>query len=122
MNRLKDYFNFVIWFAGLGYVAIWPLAAPDALSACRANAAPVSGWLCRVGHVFALPPALHGIGFIASVFVTVRLLLIGLRRVKRLRAPRVTPSPPVVPGSRLPRRLFPTVKPRAHFGLRGTPR
>ena len=29
MNRIKDYIGFAIWFAGLGYVALWPVSSPD---------------------------------------------------------------------------------------------
>jgi len=96
MNRVCDYCGFVVWFVGLGYIVLWLVGAPE-------------------HHM--LPPALHGLGLLSATFVCVRLIVLAIRRWRVPaaggRAPSALPEPP-------PRRL-PTVKPRDHFGLRGTP-
>jgi hypothetical protein len=105
MTRVRDYFSFAIWFAGLGYIVMWLLGSPNHL---------------------VLPPALHAIGAAAAVLIPVRLLL---RIVKRRRAAAgavpVTATGQPATVLRPPRRKasYPirTVQPRSHFGLRGVP-
>ncbi len=104
MNRVRDYMGFALWFLGLGYMALWPLTAHDALH---------------------LSPGSHLVGMLAAAWVVAGLALRPIRRWRRSRAavndrvsfgalsPRTArPAPP-------PRRY---VKPRSNFGLRGVPR
>jgi hypothetical protein len=101
MNRVWDYIGFAVWFAGLGYIAMWLLGSP--------------------GHL-VLPPGLHAIGVVSAMFVPVRLLF---RAVARKQAAH-TPVHPRMPAAvmrptwrkQAPRRA---VKLRSHFGLRGMP-
>jgi hypothetical protein len=105
MNRVWDYLGFVIWFLGLGYIAMWPLASADHLT---------------------LPPALNVLGAASAFFVVARL---SLREIKRWQftpggasaaSARAAQNPDAPPQQRQARQL-PTVKPRRHFGLRGVP-
>lgn len=101
MNRVWDYIGFAVWFAGLGYIAMWLLGSP---------------------YHLMLPPSLHWLGVAAAMLVPVWLLLHAVSR--RCAAP---PVPPRTPAAvlRPPRRksTYPIrqVKPRSHFGLRGLP-
>jgi len=105
MNRVWDYFGFAIWIAGLGYIVMWLIGSSDHLT---------------------LPPGLHTLGVAAAMLVPVRL---ALRAVSRRRAaanavPVVLASRPagvLRPKRRKPQRPLRAVKPRNHFGLRGTP-
>ncbi len=137
VNRIKDYTGFAIWFAGLGYLALWPVASPDldgkpfgAFMFCRDVSLSVLDLLCNSAHPLQLPPTLHALGFLSTMFVTVRLLQYALKRARRAlassavgmsvpmtRLPNVVPSP-----QRKPTRPLCPVKPRTHFGLRGMPR
>ncbi len=138
MNRIKDYIGFAIWFAGLGYIALWPVTSPDlggkpfgASIFCRDTPLGVLDFLCNSALPLQLPPNLHVLGFLSALFVTVRLLQRALNRLRRAVGTRaanmsalvtrlpdtVTPSP-----RRKPVRVFRPVKPRTHFGLRGMPR
>ena len=106
MNRVWDYTGFVVWFLGLGYIALWPLAAPDHL---------------------ALPPALNFLGTVSAVYVVVSLLLREFMRWRRApggtgAASALAAQNPNAPPRQNPARPLPTVKPRRHFGLRGMPR
>ena len=64
MNRLRDYVGFAIWFAGAGYVAIWPLSASGSSGAlfgasllCRVPTAfSLLGVLCNMSHPLTLSP------------------------------------------------------------------
>ena len=104
MNRVQDYIGFALWFVGLGYMALTPLTAHDALH---------------------LSPGLHVAGMLASAWVLAGLVLWPIRRWRRSRAAvrdpslsgtvQLRPKRPAPP----PRRY---VKPRSHFGLRGVPR
>jgi hypothetical protein len=100
MNRVWDYIGFAVWFAGLGYIAMWLFGSPDHLM---------------------LPPGLHVIGVASAMFVPVRLLLraVGARRHAAHTAahPRM-PTAVLRPPWRKPAHRRP-VKPRSHFGLRG---
>ena len=109
MNRVRDYINFAVWFSGLGYIALWPLTAYDALH---------------------LSPGLHLAGMTSLACVAIGLVLRPLRRRLRLRA--AAPAPvkrPLVALDRLRlgRRAAPAppprryVRPRSHFGLRNAP-
>ena len=137
MNRIKDYTGFAGWFAGLGYIVLWPLTA-DNLSGkpfgasifCRDGPLSVPDFLCNSAHPLRMPPGLHALGCISAVFVTVRLLVYAFRRSRRtVGAGAVETAPPkerisaVLP--RLPQRKPAPprrkVEPRTHFGLRGMP-
>ena len=138
MNRIKDYTGFAASFTGLGYIALWPVTSPDlggrpfgASILCRDGALSLLDLLCNSVHSLQLLPALHGLGFLSAVFVTLRLLVYAVRRSRRaarssaagasalparipvaiLKPPRRKSAPPLRP-----------VKPRTHFGLRGMPR
>ena len=116
MNRCKDYICFIAWFAGLSYMALWPLSAHG-----------VGG--IGLGADWSLPPALHAIGFSAAAWVDMRLAMIALRHLRRRRA---LPAQPAISAEQLEARLglqrwkappdLRAVKPRAQFGLRGVPR
>jgi ABC-type transport system involved in cytochrome bd biosynthesis fused ATPase/permease subunit len=103
MNRVWDYIGFAVWFAGLGYIALW-LTGP-------------------VGHL-TLPPGLHALGVASAMFVPVRLVCRAVSRrrtaVSAARAVRPRSAATVL---RPPRgkSSYPlrTVKPRSQFGLRG---
>lgn len=106
MNRVRDYMGFALWFLGLGYMALWPLTAHDAVH---------------------LSPGLHLVGTVASVWVVAGL---ALRPIRRWRRSRAAVNEPVSLGAISPRLARPArplpprryVKPRSHFGLRGVPR
>ena len=136
MNRIKDYVRFVIWFAGLGYIVLWPVTSPDlngrpfgASIVCRDGALSLLDSLCNSAHWLQLPPGLHAIGSLSAIVVTVRLLLCGVKRWRRpagtgvAQAPASTAPMPAAaaPSWRNPARPLRPVKPRTHFGLRGTP-
>ncbi len=137
MNRIKDYIGFAIWFAGLGYIALWPVTSPDlggkpfgASIFCRDTPLGVLDFLCHSALPLQLPPNLHVLGFLSALFVTVRLLLCALNRLRRAVGTRaadmsalMTRLPDAVPPpQRTPLRPLRPVKPRTHFGLRGMPR
>jgi hypothetical protein len=129
MDRFKDYVGFAIWFAGLGYIVLWPLTAPNAAGqlfgasvVCQAHV--LFDWLCNSTHPLTLPPVLHVIGMLSAVSVTVRVLLIGLRRSRRtgIAPAPVAPLQQPQPLRRKFRRPPLPIKPRSQFGLRGTQR
>ncbi|MBI3703915.1 MAG: hypothetical protein HY244_08730 [Rhizobiales bacterium] len=137
MNRIKEYICFAICFAGLGYIALWPVTSPD-LGGQPFGASILCGdatfgsldFLCHSALPLQLPPNLHVLGFLSALFVIVRLLLRALQRSRRAAANRaavmaaqVTQQPDAAPPARRkPLRRLRPVKPRAHFGLRGAPR
>jgi hypothetical protein len=140
MNRIKDYTSFAIWFAGLGYIVLWPLTAPEwdgrpfgTPIFCRDNSLSTLDLLCNSAHSLPLPPGLHALGFMAAVFVTTRLLYFAVWRSRRSAGAEAANSP-AAPVNRIqiamlqpPKRKAPprpplrSVKPRNHFGLRGMP-
>jgi hypothetical protein len=99
MKRVCDYCGFVVWFTGLGYIVLWLVGAPE-------------------HHM--LPPALHGVGLLAATFVCVRLIVLAIGRW-RVPVAGAAATPASGRAQSAPRRPLPTVKPRSHFGLRGTP-
>jgi hypothetical protein len=137
VNRIKDYSDFAAWFSGLGYIALWPLTSPDlggkpfgASLLCRDGSLSLLDLLCNSAHPLQLPPALHGLGILAAAFVTVRLLLYAVRRLRRAAAARAAEASALVaqtpvaiqpPPRRKPAPARRPVKPRTHFGLRGMP-
>jgi hypothetical protein len=138
MNRIKDYTGFAVRFAGLGYIVLWPLSSPDfsgkpfgASIFCHDGSPSPLDFLCNSAHPLMLPPALHVIGFLSAVFVTLQLLLHVMKRSRRAArsgetaapalAARMPDAPPPPPRQKPQPPLRP-VKPRTHFGLRGMPR
>ncbi len=104
MNRVWDYIGFAVWFAGLGYIAMWLFGSPDHLT---------------------LPPTLHAVGVAAAALVPVRLVLraVSKRRAGAVPAPHPrTPATVLRPARRRPARPLRQVKARSHFGLRGMPK
>ena len=137
MNRIKDYAGFVGWFAGLGYIVLSPLTAPElggkpfgASIFCRDGVPGALDFLCNSADPLRLPPGLHAIGCLSAVFVMIQLLCYCIKRSRRANRQDtvaidwparlkkiVLPRPSLrKPGSPL-RRL----KPRKEFGLRGVP-
>jgi hypothetical protein len=108
MNRIRDYAGFIGWFAGLGYIALWPVTGTYSV------------------HPLELPPGLHLLGLLSAAFVAARLLVHAIRRARRaagkdtrLQVNAAAVAPPVVRKPQPVRRL---VKPRKEFGLRGVQR
>ena len=136
MNRIKDYIGFALWFAGLGYIMLWPITSPElggkpfgASIFCHATPLATLDFLCNSALPLQLPPNLHVLGFLSALFVIVRMLLRAFKRSRRaartlgadMSAP-VTRLPDSPPPRRKPMRRLRPVKPRTHFGLRGMPR
>jgi hypothetical protein len=139
MNRIKDYASVAARFAGLGYIVLWPLTSPEltgraygASAFCRDNSPGALDFLCNSAPTLQLPPGLHALGFMSAVYVIIRLLVYGIRRFRRSAGPETTNSPPmpihriqiVTPRQtkwKAPPLPLRSVKPRAHFGLRGMP-
>jgi hypothetical protein len=136
MNRIKDYAGFAICFVGLGYIVLWPLTSPEfgglpfgASIFCHDGSTSALDLLCNSTHPLALSSGLHAVGILSAVAVMLRLLSYVIRRSRRgiaggresaLKA-RIPVA--VAPSTwRKPARPFRPVKPRAQFGLRGTPR
>lgn len=133
MDRVRDYTGFAVWFAGLGYIVLWPMTSPDfggrpfgASIFCRENSRNLLDLLCNSAHTLRLPPALHVLGFLAAVFVAIRLLCFAVRRLRSRRAPGAAmvtarlPAAVLPPPPRKPAYTPRPVKPRTQFGLRGT--
>ena len=137
MQRIKDYLNFAIGFAGLGYMAVWPITSPDfdghrfgIAILCRDSAAGLLALLCDSSHAVTLSPALHVLGFVSALIVIARLLSYALRRSRGAGGdPAIDMSTVVegrsnapVPMWRKPPHRLRAIKPRAQFGLRGAQR
>ena len=91
MNRIKDYAGFVGWFAGLGYIVLWPVTAADlggkpfgASIFCQDGAPGLVDFLCKSAQPLHMPPGLHVLGFLSAMFVTIRLLVHAVRRTRRV--------------------------------------
>lgn len=135
MNRVKDYIQFAVCFAGLGYVTLWPLTAHDGpIAAFEASLICSDRFLadaiCRLPQPMTLSPGLHLAGLLAATAVVARCAwwrlarLLHFRRavpgdtarvISRLRILARAGSPASMPIRR-------AVKPRRQFGLRGLPR
>jgi len=88
----------------------------------------VMNMLCNSAHPLHMPPGLHVLGFVSSLFVTARLLVYAVVRSRRAAKKRASlaaasaakastgPPPPPLRKIVPPR---PQVRPRTHFGLRG---
>ncbi len=103
MNCVWDYISFAVWFAGLGYIVMWLLRSPDLL---------------------LLPPALHVLGVASAMFVPVRLIMraaTSRRQAATGAVPQRKPAAVLRPPRRKAVSPHRKVKPRRHFGLRGTP-
>jgi hypothetical protein len=131
MNRLKDYAGFVGWFAGLGYIVLWPVTATElggkpfgASIFCHDGAPSLTDFLCNSAHPLALPPGLHALGFLSALFVTTRLLMHAVRRTRRApgKGASSDTNEAAAPAVHRPSPARRAVKPRTHFGLRGVPR
>lgn len=136
MNRIKDYAGFIGWFAGLGYIVLWPITS-DNLSGkpfgasifCRDGMLSVPDFLCNSVHPLQMPEGLHALGFLSALFVTARLLVHAFKRSRRAAgavghaptSPILVASAAPAPPPRKPSPQRPRVKPRTHFGLRGRP-
>lgn len=81
MDRAKDHICFAIWFVGISYMALWPLALPCGLA--------TESWrdLCQSHEALMLSPGLHLTGGAAACCVTLRVLLLLLRRLLRMLLP-----------------------------------
>ena len=136
MNRIKDYARFVGWFAGLGYIVLWPVTSPElggkpfgASVFCRDGSPGMLDFLCNSANPVQLPPGLHALGFLSAVFVTIQLLCYAIRRSRRMSRSATPPGSPAVstqdvlprPRKQKPMPPLRPVKPRTHFGLRGRP-
>ncbi len=117
MNRLENYLDFAAGFVGLGYFTLW-LFASDGYGSRLVGAALLP---------YSLPTSVHILGLTAALLVAVRVsnrALLG--RSSDHTGTIALPGAPL-PGATLrrarkkPRRGPRPVKPRDHFGLRGTP-
>ena len=138
MTRIREYIGFAIWFAGLGYLVLWPVASPDANGQpfgasllCHDGAFGALNLLCNTARPLRLPPSLHVLGVLSALVVALRLLAFVFKRSRRdVVTPKVDISallarlPPATSAPR-PRKpaapLYPA-KSRTQFGLRGVPR
>lgn len=137
MNRVMDYIRFAVSFMGLGYIVLWPLVAHDnAITpfegslVCGDRSYWVLAAICDPAPILRLSPGLHLIGMFSAIYVLLQFLLRRFRRMRRV--PAVELAAPtaearmqdviVRPSGRKPAvRSLRTVRPRAHFGLRGLP-
>jgi hypothetical protein len=135
MNRIKDYAGFVGWFAGLGYIVLWPVTSPElggkpfgASIFCRDASPSALDFLCNSANLVHLSPGLHAIGFLSAVFVTTRLLGYAVKRSRHAGRPALAHfegSGPLAkfmlsrPAKQKYRPPLRRVKPRKEFGLRG---
>jgi len=127
MKLVGDYLGFAVWFAGIGYVVLWPLAdTGDGMPfggsyVCGAGILSV---LCGFERPLTLPPALHVLGALLAVVAVGQLAWRLLRRLHppapvytatpNLRLP-VAVSPPARRSTlRVPRQVMR----RSEFGLR----
>jgi hypothetical protein len=130
MNRIKDYVCFAACFAGLGYIALWPVTADEIGGSfggsmfCGGSGPNWLGFLCQSAQPLRLPPGLHALGFMSAIFVATRAVVGAVRRSRRRSSPAIAvqSANETLPPPRKPRQPLRTVKPRTHFGLRGVQR
>jgi len=135
LDRFKDYLGFAVGFIGIGYIALWPLAASGyggklfgASILCSGSGAHllglnVLGAVCHWKHPLTLSPTLHVMGFSAAIATGLRLLYRSLHRYMQARAVAVPELSIEVPSAIAPRHQpLPSLPPRRHFGLRGADR
>lgn len=142
MDRAKDYICFVIWFVGLGYMALWPLTVPSIVAlvigpatgtatlGCAGAAVASLQGLCRSHPALLLSPGLHLAGSAAALWVTARLMVLLARRLLRTLRLKAHGRGAFWPGlaaalrqHRESRQSPPRwVPPRRDFGLRRAPR
>lgn len=127
MKLVRDYLGFAIWFAGIGYMVLWPLTdggndMPFGGSyVCNADALSV---VCDLDQPLTLPPALHVLGAISAMAVIGQLAWRVLRRLRRSAGvdtgkPDLRLSAVVDPRARRSTMRIPRqVRPRREFGLR----
>ncbi len=131
MNRVRDYIQFAVCFAGVGYIVLWPFTAHDGPIAAFAASWICGGnfmtdAICRLPHPLTLAPGLHLIGLVSALAVVAHCVwrrLIQLRPAKPT-AKRALPADAVVSRPRISATLIERprpVKPRRQFGLRGVP-
>jgi hypothetical protein len=126
MNRVRDYIQFAVCFAGIGYIVLWPFTAhDDAIAAFGASLICGGNFMadafCRLPHPLTLSPGLHLIGLFSALAVVARCVLLRLARLRPARR-----ASPVAAAVVLRPRMSPAlterprpVKPRRQFGLRG---
>jgi hypothetical protein len=106
MNRVTSYINFAVWFVGLAYAALWPLAAeqPTLSIGVHVVGAASGLWvaICLIG--FGVRRLMRGVRFDLKGRFSLRQSIKAMRRAE--------PTPPA-------RRWVP---PRREFGLRRAPR
>ena len=78
MNRVKDYIQFAVCFAGVGYIVLWPLTAHDSAIAASTASLICGGdfpgdAICRLPHPLTLSPGLHLLGLVSALAVCARL-------------------------------------------------
>jgi hypothetical protein len=139
MDRVRDHICFAVWFVGLSYVALWPMAVPDSVASwlapeagtprgCGGLAIASLQELCSAHEAVALSPGMHLVGMLAAFWVTVRLmtllLSIPLRWLPLARLQAALRLPLTLLMRHRSRRLPPPryVPRRREFGLRGGPR
>ncbi|HVZ54441.1 MAG TPA: hypothetical protein VG986_20920 [Pseudolabrys sp.] len=143
MDRVRDYSAFAVGFCGIGYLLLWPFCSPDASGqlfgaalVCGDRAVAPLRWLCALPHPLhlSLPLNLLGLGSASAALARLvcRLLVrlwprpaalatatgalagpmsaAGIEAGRLRRQRPYSPLPPLRP-----------VKPRSHFGLRGSP-
>jgi hypothetical protein len=127
MKLARDYLGFAIWFAGIGYMVLWPLTAggkgmPFGGSyVCNADALSV---VCDLDQPLALPPALHVLGAISAMIVIGQFVWRVLRRLRRPAGADTATSDRRISALVDPRarrstmRIPRQVTPRREFGLR----
>jgi len=132
MSRIKDYAGFVGWFAGLGYIVLWPITSANlsgkpfgASIFCRDGAFSVPDFVCNSAHPLQMPEGLHALEFLSALFVTARLLVHAYKRSRRAagvgKQPTAVASAVAAQPPRKPSPQRPKITPRTHFGLRGMP-
>jgi len=131
MKRVQEYLGFAVWFVGIGYVVLWPLASSadgtpfGGSFVCGTGALAV---LCDFEHPLTLPLGLHVLGALSAMAMIGQLSCRTLRRLRwpaGFNAVASGPRPPAAIdrlSGRSTLRVARRIKPRSEFGLRRTPR